>query len=140
MVQNKTQQTEASVDEFLGGVENDTRRADARALLEMMQRVTGAEPKMWGPSIIGFGRYHYRYDSGREDDWMRVGFSPRKSSISLYMMSKPADYAALLARLGKHKTGASCLYVNRLSDIDAGVLERMVAGAWQASIAQYADA
>ena len=140
MAQNKTQQTQASVDEFIDGVENDTRRSDARALLEMMERVTGEAPKMWGASIIGFGRYHYRYDSGREDDWMRVGFSPRKSNTSLYMMSKPANYDALLERLGKHKTGASCLYVNRLADVDMDVLEQMVAGAWEASIAQYADA
>lgn len=131
MAQNQTVETDASVEDFLEGVENERRREDAYALLEIMRRATGVEPKMWGPAIIGFGRYHYRYDSGREGDMLRVGFSPRKANLALYLIAKDARFDAMLKDLGKHKTGGSCLYVNKLSDIDAAVLEQMVDHSWQ---------
>lgn len=130
MPENKTRPTGASVRDFLGGVASDTRRRDAHALAAMMARVTGAEPQMWGPSIVGFGIQHYRYESGREGDMPRVGFSPRKASLVLYVLTGAASEAARLARLGKHTTGVSCLYVNKLADVDLTVLEAMVADAW----------
>ncbi len=132
MTENKTQPTGASVSEFLRGVENDVRRQDAQALVAMMTRVTGVEPQMWGPSIIGFGTRHYRYESGREGDMPRIGFSPRAGNLALYLLS-PGEHAAQLARLGKHKTAVSCLYVNRLADVDMTVLEAMAADAWARS-------
>lgn len=130
MAENQTQETDASVEEFLEGVEHRGRREDAYALLELMRRVTGAPAKMWGPAIIGFGKYHYRYDSGREGDMLRVGFSPRKSNLALYVIFQDAELKRLLASLGKHKTGVSCLYVNKLADVDLQVLESIVARAW----------
>ena len=126
MAENKTVKTGASVDEFMAGVENKRRREDGLVLLEMMKDVTGLEPEMWGPSIIGFGSYHYRYDSGREGDMPLVGFSPRKQSLSLYIMSGFDEYEGLLSKLGKHRTGASCLYINKLADVDMGVLRELV--------------
>ena len=126
MAENKTVKTGASVDEFMAGVENKRRREDGLVLLEMMRDVTGLEPEMWGPSIIGFGSYHYRYESGREGDMPLIGFSPRKQSLSLYIMSGFGEYEELLGRLGKHKTGASCLYINKLADVDMAVLKEMV--------------
>lgn len=132
MSENKTVETEASVAAFLETVDSSARREDARALLDIMRRVTGAEPKMWGPSIIGFGKYHYRYDSGREGEMLRVGFSPRKANLALYLTPKGDDFVALLSKLGKHKTGSSCLYVNKLSDIDLEVLEALISQTWEA--------
>ena len=139
MSENKTVETGASVDAFLETVDSSTRREDARAVIEIMRRVTGVEPKMWGPSIIGFGKYHYRYDSGREGEMPRVGFSPRKANLVLYLTSKDGGFVTLLSRLGKHKTGASCLYVNKLSDIDVEVLEALISQSWEASREQYGD-
>ena len=136
MPENSMRPTGASVTGFLDGVENDTRRKDAQTLIEMMSRVTGAEPQMWGPSIIGFGTEHYRYESGREGDMPRVGFSPRKANLVLYVMSGAESEAALLARLGKHRTSVACLYVNKLADVDLTVLEALVADAWAQSIAR----
>lgn len=126
MAENKTRPTEVDPEQFVASVEHPTRRADAEALLEMMRRVTGWEPKMWGPSIIGFGRYHYEYESGREGDSLVTGFSPRKSNQVLYVMPGYDDLAEELDQLGKHKIGKSCLYVNKLADIDMEVLERIV--------------
>ena len=126
MAENKTVKTGASVDEFMTGVENKRRREDGLVLLEIMRDVSGLEPEMWGPSIIGFGSYHYRYESGREGDMPLIGFSPRKQSLSLYIMSGFDEYEELLGRLGKHKTGASCLYINKLADVDVGVLRELV--------------
>ena len=126
MAENKTVKTAASVDKFLSAVENKRRREDGLALLEMMKNVTGLEPEMWGPSIIGFGSYHYRYDSGREGDMPLTGFSPRSRSLSLYIMSGFDEYDALLSKLGKHRTGASCLYINKLADVDMDVLRKLV--------------
>ena len=127
MAENKTQKTGASVDGFLAAVQHPRRREDGQVLLQMMREVTGLEPEMWGPSIIGFGDDHYRYESGREGDIFLVGFSPRKQSLSLYLSDGFPEYDALLAALGKHRKGASCLYVNKLADIDLAVLRELVA-------------
>lgn len=126
MAENKTKQTERSVDEFLSAVENEVRRADAQALLKMMKRVTRQRPKMWGDSIVGFGKYHYKYKSGREGDWFLVGFSPRKASMSVYLMCGFDRLQDSLKKLGKYKTGKGCLYINKLTDVDLDVLEEMV--------------
>ncbi len=133
MAENQTQETEASVEEFLESVEHRGRREDAYALLELMRRVTGTPAKMWGPAIIGFGMYHYRYDSGREGEMLRVGFSPRKSNLALYVIFQDAELKRLLTSLGKHKTGVSCLYINKLADVDLQVLESIIARAWTAT-------
>lgn len=127
MAENKTRRTGASVDAFLSAIEHDTRRRDGLALLRMMREVTGLDPHMWGPSIVGFGDHHYRYASGREGDFFVVGFSPRRRSLSLYVPSGFPDYDRLLAALGKHRRGASCLYVNKLADVDRAVLRELIA-------------
>ena len=126
MAELKTKETDASVDEFLAGVENDRRRNDALVVKEMMERITGWEPKMWGPSIVGFGRYQYKYESGHEGEFMVTGFSPRKQALTLYIMSGFSKRDALMQKLGKHKTGRSCLYINKLDDVDLGVLEELI--------------
>lgn len=123
---NKTQENDQDVAAFLESVEHPVRREDAKTLLKMMLRITGLPAKMWGPSIIGFGKYHYKYESGREGDMMRVGFSPRKSYTSVYILPGYTDYSEILARLGKHKKGKSCLNINKLADVDLGVLEELV--------------
>lgn len=137
MAENKTVESDASVTEFLDGVENETRRRDAFALLELMREVSGAEPKMWGPSIVGFGRYHYRYDTGREGDWMRVGFSPRKANLALHLMFGSEETERLLNRLGKHKTGVSCVYINKLADVDPEVLSELISAHWRNGIERH---
>lgn len=114
------------MDEFLAAVEHPVRRRDGLRLLDLMSRVTGEKPEMWGPTIVGFGRYHYRYETGREGDAAAVGFSPRKASLSLYGLIYGPGAAALLPRLGKHKTGAGCLYVNKLEDVDEEVLAELI--------------
>lgn len=126
MPQNKTQATDASVDAFIEAVPDETRRADARALVALMTRVTGEGPLMWGPSIIGFGSYRYRYESGHGGESCRIGFSPRKAELVLYALNAYTDQGALLARLGKHKTGKGCLYIKKLADVDMTVLEEIV--------------
>ncbi|GLB66581.1 hypothetical protein AHIS1636_10200 [Arthrobacter mangrovi] len=126
MAENKTAPTDVPVDEFLAGIEHPVRRADGEALLELMRQVTGEDPLMWGPSMVGFGSYHYRYASGREGDALAVGFSPRKASLALYGLTYAPESAQLLARLGKHKTGAACLYINKLADVDPEVLRELV--------------
>ena len=123
---NKTQPTKASVTKFLNGIEHETRRADGKRLLAMFKEITGEKPVMWGESIVGFGQYHYKYDSGREGDFLMTGFSPRKSNLSLYVMDGFKERDALLKKLGKHKTGAACLYINKLADIDEKVLTTMI--------------
>jgi len=128
MAELKTKETDASVGEFLGGVENERRRTDALVVKEIMERVTGWEPKMWGPSIVGFGSYHYKYDSGREGDFLVTGFSPRKQALTVYIMPGFSGFEALMKRLGKHKTGRSCLYINKLDDVDQDVLEELIRG------------
>ncbi len=122
----KTTENDGSVHDFLAAVEHPTRRADAEVLLEMMGRVTGRPAKMWGDSIIGFGRYHYKYESGREGDFFVTGFSPRKTATTVYIMPGFSQYDDLMGKLGKYKTGRSCLYINKLADVDLKVLEKMV--------------
>jgi hypothetical protein len=126
MAELKTKQTGASVEDFLAGVADEARREDCRALVRLMTRVTGAPPRMWGSGMVGFGRYHYKYASGREGDWFLTGFAPRKQDLTLYIMAGFDRYEDLMARLGRHKTGRSCLYVKRLADIDADVLDALV--------------
>jgi len=123
---NKTQPSDNDPVSFLTSIEHETRRQDAGTLLELMGRVTGLEPKMWGATLVGFGRYHYVYESGREGDWFMVGFSPRKANLVIYLMPGDLAFAEQLPRLGKHKIGKSCLYINKLADVDLSVLEEMV--------------
>jgi hypothetical protein len=122
----KTKPTDVSVAAFLDGISDERRRADCRAVATIMERATGEKPKMWGPSMVGFGQYHYRYESGREGDWFLTGFSPRKNDLTLYLLSGFDGFDELMKRLGKHKTGKSCLYVKRLSDLDLAVLEQLI--------------
>ncbi len=133
MAEPKTKKTTASVTAFIDAVENETRRADAKAVLKLMKEVTGEKPAMWGPSIIGFGGYPT--PSG---EWPIVGFSPRKANLVLYLMSDSPQYATLLARLGKHKTSKACLYLNRLADVDMDVLRDLVTRSVAAMREKYA--
>lgn len=130
---NATRPTDVDPAAFVAAVEHPTRRADAQTLLALMRDVTGEEPRMWGDAIVGFGTYRYRYASGREGDWMRIGFSPRKASLSLYGLQSGAEAQGLLETLGKHKTGAGCVYVNKLADVDEEVLRSLVEAAWERS-------
>lgn len=139
MAEIKTKPTAVSVDAFIEAVENPVRRADARTVCAMLERITGEPPKMWGPSIIGFGSYHYRYDSGHEGDMCRLGFSPRKAELVLYVLTQDPGQPEILARLGKHKTGKSCLYIKKLADVDMGVLEELTRGALAWMNAKYPD-
>ena len=139
MAEPKTKKNDASVEGFLAGVENERRREDSFVVLEMMKRITGEEPTMWGSSIVGFGSYHYRYASGREGDWPRIGFSPRKQSLTLYVMPGFSSYDDLLSRLGKHRTGKSCLYVNKLADVDMDVLEQLIRSSLDAMREMYPE-
>src|SRR5450755_4808210 len=126
MAENKTKPTELSVAAFIDTITDPTRRADAKALVKLMQRASGEKPKMWGPSIIGFGSVHYKYDSGREGDMPLVGFSPRKAANVLYGAIGFSGAEALLAKLGKHTTGKGCLYIKKLADVEQKVLESLV--------------
>lgn len=130
MSENKTQPTKQSVAQFLNGIEGEQKRRDAKAIDKLFREVTGEKPVLWGPSIVGYGTYHYKYDSGREGDFMRLGFSPRKQNLTLYIMPGFKKYDALLGKLGKHSTGKSCLYVKRLDDIDFDVLRTLAQEAW----------
>lgn len=127
MADNKTIATQASVDEFIASVENATRRADAQKLLKIYQKITEHPPVMWGPSIIGFGSYHYVYDSGREGDMPLAAFSPRKSNLTVYVGNNFKDAESLFSILGKHKKSKACLYINKLADVDLTVLEKIIA-------------
>ena len=126
MAENKTKPTRASVTAFLNTVENETRRRDANTINEMMTRITGEKPTMWGPAMVGFGSYHYKYESGREGDLFQTGFSPRKANLVLYIMPGYGQFDDVMARLGKHKTGKACLYINKLEDVDLAVLEELI--------------
>jgi len=132
--QLKTRATQVGVEHFIAGLPDERRREEARALDAMYRRVTGLEPKMWGPSIIGYGSYDYRYDSGRTGTMCRAGFSPRKAALTLYLVdghgARQAEADALFARLGRHSTGKSCLYLKRLDQVDARALEHLVALSW----------
>jgi hypothetical protein len=126
MAELKTKPTKVSVKKFLDGINDDQRREDCFALVELMKKTTKAEPVMWGPSIVGFGDYHYKYESGREGDWFLVGFSPRKQDLTLYLMGGFAQSGDLMKLLGKYKTGKGCLYIRRLSDIHLPTLRKLV--------------
>ena len=126
MAELKTKQNDQSVLKFLNGITDENRRQECFSILEMMQKAIKEEPKMWGTSIVGFGNYHYVYESGREGDWFVIGFSPRKQSLTLYFMSGIERYKALLKKLGRHKIGKGCLYINHLGDIDPSVLKEIV--------------
>lgn len=140
MSEPKTTITDQAVEDFIAAVEPPAKRADAEVLAAMFRRVTGEAPRMWGPTIIGYGEYRTTYASGRDVHWMRSGFSPRKAKHSLYLMGGYCDditaagRAEKLARLGKYSTGKSCLYIDKLADVDLGVLEEIVAADWQAML------
>lgn len=137
MAENKTKPTKASVAAFIEAVESEQRRADAKVLVKMMQAASGEKPVLWGPSLIGFGSYHYVYESGREGDMLMIGFSPRKSALVLYMLTGFEGAEPLLAKLGKFKRGKSCMYVNKLSDLDLKVLGKLMALAVKAMRKKY---
>ena len=127
MSENKTKANNASVDAYIDAIADPARRADCQAIARLMQSITGERPRMWGSSIVGFGSYHYKYESGREGDACATGFSSRKTDISVYLTASFPGQEALLARLGKHKMGKACLSIRHLSDVDLGVLEQLVA-------------
>lgn len=126
MAENKTKVTEASVESYFSAITDDARRKDCEALAKLMTKATKQQPKMWGTSIVGFGSYHYKYESGREGDSCVTGFSSRQGDISIYLMADFPKREELLAKLGKHKTGKGCLYIRKLSEVDLKVLEQLV--------------
>jgi hypothetical protein len=128
MAELKTKQNDASVAAFLASIADDGQRADVRKLAAMMRAATGSRARMWGTAIVGFGSYHYVYASGQQGDWPIVGFSPRKQNISVYIMAGFSGSEKMLAKLGKHKTGKSCLYIRRLEDVDEAVLRKLIDG------------
>jgi hypothetical protein len=140
MAETKTKPTQVTPESFIEAVDHPGKRADGKVFDALFRKVTGEAPRMWGPTIVGYGEYHYRYDSGHEGDMCRAGFSPRKAKHSLYLLGcGGTDEAmeALLSRLGKHSRGVGCLYVNKLADIDLAVLEEMIALSWQNSFENY---
>ncbi|MCC6510413.1 MAG: DUF1801 domain-containing protein [Pirellulaceae bacterium] len=128
MAENKTKATDVNVDDYIAAITDEGQRQDCEALVKLLGKVTKLKPKMWGPSIIGFGSYHYKYDSGREGDMCLTGFAARKSELVVYLVAEGPDQQALLAQLGKHRMGKSCLYFRKLSAIDTSVLEKLVRG------------
>jgi len=127
MAELKTKKTDNSVEAFINSVPDERKRKDSYTILEMMKKATGAEPKMWGEAIVGFGDLHYKYASGREGDWFLAGFSPRKQNLTLYLMGGLNAQTALLKKLGKHKTSVGCLYIKKLDDVDVNVLKKLIA-------------
>ncbi|MBK8505844.1 MAG: DUF1801 domain-containing protein [Saprospiraceae bacterium] len=128
---NKTVETSNSVEEFLSSITDGQKQKDARKIVSMMQKISGAAPKMWGTNIVGFGDYHYRYESGREGDSMKVGFSPRAQNLTLYIVPGFDRYDNLMEKLGKFKTGKSCLYINKLEDVEWDILEELSKSAYE---------
>lgn len=126
MAEPKTQPTKASVAAFLAAIPDDQRRKDCQAVAKMMQEATGEKPVLWGTSIVGFGTYRYKYASGREGDWPVIGFAPRRNDLTLYIMPGFERFAGLLAKLGRHKSAKSCLYLKRLADVDGAVLKELI--------------
>jgi hypothetical protein len=126
VAENKTQATGASVAAFINSIDDKQQRADARKVAAMMRKATGKSAKMWGPSIVGYGAYHYKYASGREGDFLMTGFSPRKQALTVYVIPGFTPFEALMNKLGKYKTGKSCLYIKRLSDVDEKILEQLI--------------
>ncbi len=139
MPANKTAPTKLSVDAFIDAIPDQTKREDSKVLVKLMQSATGEKPKMWGPSIIGFGTRHHVYDSGREADSPLIAFSPRKAAIVLYSAKSSDDGEALLSKLGKHTTGKGCLYIKKLADVDQAVLKTMIVKSVAASRSRQAD-
>lgn len=139
MAENKTKQTEADVGAFLDAVPDPKRRADGREVCALMERLSGYPPKMWGPTIVGFGTCHYRYESGREGDMPRIGFSPRGRELVLYLSGDYSRHQPLMDRLGRHRTGKSCLYIKSLDDVDRGVLEQLVVEALDHTREEYPE-
>lgn len=131
MAELKTKPNNQSVDDFLHAIPDVNAKQDCLQICNLMQQVTGQEPQMWGTGIVGFGSYHYKYSTGQEGDWMLTGFAPRKQNLTLYFMSGFEPLAPMLNKLGKYKTGKSCLYINKLSDIDEEVLKEMLAASVQ---------
>jgi hypothetical protein len=125
MAELKTKKNDQSVEKFLNNVTDPSKREDCFEIMKLMQEVTQEEPKMWGDSIVGFGDYYYKYKSGREGNWFQIGFSPRKRNITLYIMSGFTKYEEILGKLGKHRTGKSCLYINKLSDVNKEILTQL---------------
>lgn len=123
----KTKKTNRSVKKFIDSIEDETKRRDCRELARRMRRATGKNAKMWGDAIVGYGAYHYKYPTGREGDWFRIGFSPRKQNLTIYIMDGFEKYNRLMKKLGPHKTGKSCLYIKRLEDINLEVLDKLIA-------------
>ena len=128
MAENKTKPTKVSVTAFIKGIEDEQMRRDARKVAAMMREATGSRARMWGANIVGFGEYHYKYESGREGDFMIAGFSPRKQALTLYVIPGFKHFESLMSKLGRYKTGKSCLYIRRLSDVDEQVLKRLIVG------------
>jgi Domain of unknown function (DU1801) len=128
MAELKTKRNDASVDDFLNAIKDEQVRKDCRAIADIMQKATKAKPQMWGPAIVGFGARRYKYESGREIDWMLIAFSPRKQNITLYISSGFEGYDELMAKLGKHSCGKGCLYIKRLSDVHLPTLEKLIKG------------
>lgn len=126
MAELKTKPNDAGVEKFLNGIKDEKRQQDCFKVLEMMKKITKEEPKMWGSSIVGFGSYHYKYESGREGDWFLTGFSPRKQNLTIYIMVGFKKYYTLMKKLGKYKTGSSCLYIKMLEDVDKMVLKELI--------------
>ena len=126
MAELKTKPNEQSVEAFFNSVEVEKKRQDCLTILEIMKQITKAEPQMWGTSMVGFGTYHYKYESGREGDWFVAGFSPRKQNLTLYIMAGFSRYDELLSKLGKFKTGKSCLYINKIADVDLPTLKELI--------------
>ena len=137
--ENKTKATSVSPESFIETVEHDVRRADAKVLLELFADVTQLVPRMWGPSIVGYGRYHYKYESGREGEFMMTGFSPRKANQVIYIMPGYTDHSAILDRIGKYKIGKSCLYINKLADIELDVLRELIIAGFEDMKSRYPD-
>ena len=131
MAELKTKPSKASVEKFLKGVTDPKKREDSFTILEMMKKITKDEPKMWGPSIVGFGKYHYKYDSGREGDMCIAGFSPRKQNLTIYLMPGFGKYDELMRKLGKYKTGVSCLYIKKLEDVDMKILKELISSSFK---------
>jgi len=126
MAELKTKPNDQNVERFLNGITDEKKRQDCFTILELMKQITQTEPKMWGSSMVGFGSYHYKYESGREGDSFLTGFSPRKQNLTLYIMAGFDQYEELLKTLGKHKTGKSCLYIKRIEDIDLSTLKKLI--------------
>lgn len=136
---NKTVVTKQSVSQFINSIEDSQLKKDSKTVAKIMHTISGKKPTMWGPSIVGYGTYHYRYDSGREGDFLRIGFSPRKSGLSIYLMPGYQDLEKELAQLGRHKAGKSCLNIKQLSDVDMATLEDIIKKGWDVMQKMYPE-